>query len=111
MIFMLDNSFSYCSNDNCSKKELCLRYTNRRNIVYGQTYLSLSEEQCDKDKCYINKDEYYMKMLKDIIVRDPQDDLDRKLLLESCYSLLKLSEQYNLKSKLEDKIKLLEDKK
>lgn len=45
---MIDSSITHCSNENCSKKESCLRYTNRRNVKYGQTYLSLTEEQCEK---------------------------------------------------------------
>lgn len=105
---MLDNSFSYCSNENCTKKDLCLRYTKRENVLYGQTYLSISEEQSKKCQCFINKDEYYIKMINDIIDKVPNDNLDKKLLLDSCYKLLSLAEQYNLKDNLLAKIKFLE---
>lgn len=107
--FMLDNSFSYCSNENCSKKETCLRYTSKRNVKYGQTYLSLTEEQCNKNKCYINKVEYYKKMIINIINQIPKDDLEKKMLLQSCNSLLDISKQYNLYEKLQQKIKELEN--
>lgn len=56
---MFLSSVSFCRNDKCSKKDSCLRYTKKRNVLYGQTYLSLTGKQCEKDKCYINKDEYY----------------------------------------------------
>ena len=64
---MIGSSITHCSNENCSKKESCLRYTNKRNVKYGQTYLSLTEEQCEKDKCYINKDEKNKKMISKLI--------------------------------------------
>lgn len=105
---MIDNSLSHCSNANCSKKDNCLRYTERRNVKYGQTYIVLTEEQCEKDKCYINKDEYYKKMIIDIISQVPQDELDRKLILESCYSLLSIAKKYNMESEIKEKIKELE---
>ncbi len=105
---MIDKSISSCSNDNCSKKDMCLRYTNRRNVLYGQTYLSITEEQCEEKGCYINIDEYNQKMILDIINTEPNDSLDRKLLLDSCYKLLPLAEKYELNDKLLDKIKLLE---
>lgn len=38
----------------------------------------------------------------------PNDDLDKKLLLEKCHRLLPISEQYNLKDKLLEKIESLE---
>ena len=41
---MIDSSITHCSNENCSKKDSCLRYTKKRNVLYGQTYLSLTEE-------------------------------------------------------------------
>ena len=53
---MLDNSFSYCSNEKCTKKNLCLRYIERSRRHLGQTYLVLTEEQCNKNKCFIDKD-------------------------------------------------------
>lgn len=101
---MLDNSFSYCSNEKCTKKNLCLRYIERSRRHFGQTYLVLTEEQCNKNKCFIDKNIYYKKMILNIINSNPNDDLEKKLLLESCYSLLPLSEKYGLKSKLQDKI-------
>lgn len=39
---MIDSSITHCSNENCIKKESCLRYT-KKNVLYGQTYLSLTE--------------------------------------------------------------------
>lgn len=105
---MIENSISYCSNENCSKKNNCLRYTNRRNVKYGQTYLSLTEEQCEEKKCYINTDEYYNKMILDIINKVPNDELDRKLILESCYSLLSIAKKCDLEQKLKEKINELE---
>lgn len=105
---MIENSISYCSNDNCSKKDNCLRYTQRRNVKYGQTFLVLTEEQCEEKKCYINKDEYYKKMILDIINKVPNDELDKKLILESGYSLLNVSKKYDLEQKLQEKINKLE---
>ena len=61
---MIDSSITHCSNENCSKKESCLRYTNRRNVKYGQTYLSLTEEQCEKDKCYIKNNFCFLHQIK-----------------------------------------------
>ena len=107
--FMLESSLSHCSNENCSKKESCLRFTKKRNELYGQTYLSLTEEQCEKNKCYINKDEYYKKMIMDIIEKVPNDDLDKKFILESCYSLLPIAKKYELEKELKEKIKMLEN--
>ena len=107
---MIDSSITHCSNENCSKKESCLRYTNRRNVKYGQTYLSLTEEQCEKDKCYINKDEYYKKMIMNIIDEVPNDELEKKMLLQSCNSLLDISKKYDLEKELKEKIKKLESK-
>ena len=101
---MLDNSFSFCSNENCTKKDLCLRYIENNKIQYGQTYLVLTEEQCNKNKCFIDKDEYYKNIILYIINSIPNDDLDKKLLLESCYRLSPLSEKYDLKDKLQEKI-------
>ena len=108
MIFMLDNSFSYCSNENCTKKSLCSRYIERNKRQIGQTYLVLTEEQCNKNNCFIDKDEYYKNMILNIINSIPKDDLDKKLLLESCYRLLPLSEKYDLKATLQEKICNLE---
>ena len=45
---MIDSSITHCSNENCSKKDSCLRYTKKRNVLYGQTYLSLTEENAKK---------------------------------------------------------------
>lgn len=106
---MLESSLSHCSNENCSKKESCLRFTKKRNVLYGQTYLSLTEEQCEKNKCYINKDEYYKKMIMDIIEKVPNDDLDKKFILESCYSLLPIAKKYELDTEIQAKIKNLEN--
>lgn len=106
---MLESSLSHCSNENCSKKESCLRFTKKRNVLYGQTYLSLTEEQCEKNKCYINKDEYYKKMIMDIIEKVPNDDLDKKFILESCYSLLPIAKKYELDTEIQAKIKDLEN--
>lgn len=106
---MLESSLSHCSNENCSKKESCLRFTKKRNVLYGQTYLSLTEEQCEKNKCYINKDEYYKKMIMDIIEKVPNDELDKKFILESCYSLLPIAKKYELDTKIQAKIKDLEN--
>lgn len=105
---MIDSSLSHCSNENCSKKDNCLRYTERRNVKYGQTYIVLTEEQCEKDKCYINKDEYYKKMIIDIISQVPKDSLDKKMILNSCYSLLPIAKKYNMESEIKEKIKELE---
>lgn len=44
-----------------------------------------------KDKCYINKDEYYKKMIMNIIDEVPNDELEKKMLLQSCNSLLDIS--------------------
>lgn len=107
---MIDSSITHCSNDNCSKKDKCLRYTQRRNVKYGQTYISMTEEQCEENKCYINIDEYNKKMIMDIINKVPDDELDKKLILESCYSLLAVSTKYGLEIELKEKIKQLKNK-
>ncbi|MCI8470268.1 MAG: hypothetical protein HFJ35_02050 [Clostridia bacterium] len=107
---MIDSSISHCSNENCSKKDKCLRYTERRNVKYGQTYISLTEEQCEKNNCYINVDEYNKKMIMDIINKVPQDELDKKLILESCNSLLSIAKKYDLEIELKERIKQLENK-
>ena len=71
--------------------------------------MSLTEEQCEKDKCYINKDEYYKKMIMNIIDKVPNDDLEKKMLLQSCIKLLDLSKKYNLEKEIKEKIKQLEN--
>lgn len=105
---MIDSSITYCKNENCSKKDKCLRYTERRNVKYGQTYISMTEEQCEKNNCYINIDEYNKKMIMDIINKVPNDELDKKLILKSCYSLLSIAKKYDLLDKLKEKIQNLE---
>lgn len=105
---MIDSSITYCKNENCSKKDKCLRYTQRRNVKYGQTYISMTEEQCEKNNCYINVDEYNKKMIMDIINKVPNDELDKKLVLKSCYSLLPIAKKYDLLDKLKEKIQNLE---
>ena len=49
-------------------------------------------------------------MILDVVERKPIDNIDRKLLLSLCYSLLKKSEEFNLDNKLKYKIKNLENK-
>lgn len=105
---MIDNSLSCCTNEKCSKKDNCLRYSRLEDISHGQTYLLLTEEQCEKHKCYINKDEYYKKMIMDIISKVPNDSLDKKMILNSCYSLLPIAKKYNMESEIKEKIKELE---
>ena len=106
---MIDSSITHCSNDNCSKKDSCLRYAKKRDIKYGQTYMSMTEEQCEKNNCYINIDEYNKKMILDIINKVPDDNLEKKIILECCYSLLEISKQYNLDEKIKEKINSLEN--
>ena len=101
---MIDSSITHCS-----KKVSCLRYANKRDVKYGQTYISMTEEQCEKNKCYINIDEYNKKMILDIINKVPNDNLDKKLILESCYSLLPIAKKYELDTEIQVKIKDLED--
>lgn len=72
---------------NVVKKEKCLRFAKKDNIKSGQTYIVLTEE-CSKNKCYIDKKEYYEKMILDIIHKVPNDDIDRKFLLDACYLLI-----------------------
>ncbi len=105
---MFLSSVSICRNDRCSKKDSCLRYTTNNDNIKSETYLVLTEEECNKSKSYINKDEYYKRMILNTINENPKDDLDKKYLLELCYSLLEISKQYGLKDKLTNKIKLLE---
>lgn len=76
------SSVSSCRNDKCSKKDSCLRYAIDNNIK-SETYLVLTEEECNKSKSYINKDEYYKKMIMNIIDEVPNDDLEKKMLLHS----------------------------
>ena len=106
---MLDNSFSYCNNEKCSKKEKCLRFAKKENIKNGQTYIVLTEKECSKNNCYIDKNEYYKKMIMNIIDEVPNDDLEKKMLLQSCNSLLDISKKYDLYEKLQEKISKLED--
>lgn len=48
-------------------------------------------------------------MILDAIEREPINNLDRKFLLNICYSLLKKSEEFNLDNKLKQKIRNLEN--
>lgn len=105
---MFLSSISSCRNDKCSKKDSCLRYTTENDNIKSETYLVLTEEECNKSKSYINKDEYYKKMILNAINENPKDDLDKKYLLELCYSLLEMSKQYGLNAELKGKIKSLE---
>ncbi len=107
---MFLNSISSCRNDKCSKKDSCLRYTTQNDNIRSETYLVLTEEECEKSKSYINKDEYYKKMILNAINEIPKDDLDKKYLLELCYSLLEVSKKYELNAELKDKIKSIENK-
>ncbi len=107
---MFLSSISSCRNDKCSKKDSCLRYTNENDNIKSETYLVLTEEECNKSKSYINKDEYYKKMILNAINESPKDDLDKKYLLELCYSLLEVSKKYELNAELKDKIKSIENK-
>lgn len=107
---MFLNSISSCKNDKCSKKDSCLRYTTENDNIRSETYLVLTEEECEKSKSYINKDEYYKKMILNAINEIPKDDLDKKYLLELCYSLLEISKKYELNAELKDKIKSIENK-
>ena len=54
---MFSSSVSSCRNYKCSKKDSCLRYATDN--IKSETYLVLTEEECNKNKSYINKDEYY----------------------------------------------------
>lgn len=36
-----------------------MRFTKKENIKNGQTYIILTEEECSKNNCYIDKKEYY----------------------------------------------------
>ena len=47
-------------------------------------------------------------MILNTINENPKDDLNKKYLLELCYSLLEISKQYGLNNELTNKIKLLE---
>ena len=107
---MFLSSVSSCRNDKCSKKDSCLRYAIDNNIK-SETYLVLTEEECNKSKSYINKDEYYKKMIMNIIDEVPNDELEKKMLLQSCNSLLDISKKYDLEKELKEKIKKLESKK
>ena len=104
---MFLSSISSCRNDKCSKKDSCLRYTTENDNIKSETYLVLTEEECNKSKSYINKDEYYKKMILNAINENPKDDLDKKYLLELCYSLLEVSKQYGLDNEIKEKIDLL----
>ena len=68
----------------------------------------MTEKECSKNNCYIDKKEYYRKMILDIINKVPNDDIDRKFLLDACYSLLEMSKEFNLENELKEKIKKLE---
>ena len=54
---MFSSSVSSCRNYKCSKKDSCLRYTTENDNIRSETYLVLTEEECEKSKSYINKDE------------------------------------------------------
>jgi hypothetical protein len=106
---MFVSSVSSCKNEKCSKKDNCLRYNGKDNTIASETYLVLTEEQCEKSKSYINKDEYYKTMILNAINENPKDELDRKYLLELCNSLLAFANKYGLEKELKEKIKLLEN--
>lgn len=105
---MFLSSISSCRNDKCSKKDNCLRYTTENSTIKSETSLILTEEECQKSKSYIDKDEYYKKMILNAINENPKDNLDRKYLLELCYSLLEMSKQYGLDTEIQTKIEQLE---
>ena len=107
---MFLSSVSFCRNDKCSKKDSCLRYTTENDNIKSETYLVLTEEECNKSKSYISKDDYYKKMIMNIIDEVPNDDLDNKMLLQICNSLLDISKKYDLEKKLKEKIRKLESK-
>lgn len=104
---MFLNSISSCRNDKCNKKDSCLRYNTENDNIRSETYLVLTEEECEKSKSYINKDEYYKKMILNAINEIPKDDLDKKYLLELCYSLLEVSKKYGLDTEIQAKIEHL----
>lgn len=104
---MFLSPISSCRNDKCSKKDSCLRYTTENDNIRSETYLVLTEEECEKSKSYINKDEYYKKMILNTINENPKDDLDKKYLLELCYSLLEMSKKYGLDTEIQAKIEHL----
>lgn len=106
---MFLSSISSCRNDKCSKKDNCLRYTTENSTIKSETTLLLTEEECQKSKSYIDKDEYYKKMILNAISENPKDNLDRKYLLELCYSLLEMAKQYGLNAEIQNKIKSLEN--
>ena len=45
---MFLSSVSICRNDRCSKKDSCLRYTTNNDNIKSETYLVLTEEECNK---------------------------------------------------------------
>ncbi|MCI8655223.1 MAG: hypothetical protein HFJ48_05085 [Clostridia bacterium] len=104
---MFLSSISSCRNDKCSKKDSCLRYTTENDNIRSETYLVLTKEECNKSKSYINKDEYYKKMILNAINENPKDDFDKKYLLELCYSLLEVSKKYGLDTEIQAKIEHL----
>lgn len=104
---MFLSSISSCRNDKCSKKDNCLRYITENSTIKSETSLILTEEECQKSKSYINKDEYYKKMILNAINEIPKDDLDKKYLLELCYSLLEISKNYGLNAEIQAKIEQL----
>ena len=48
-------------------------------------------------------------MIMNIIDKVPNDDLEKKMLLQSCNSLLDISKKYNLYEKLQEKISKLKE--
>ena len=58
--------------------------------------------------CLEIEEEYYKKMILNIINKVSDNGIDRKILLDACYSLWKMSKEFNLENELEEKIKNLE---
>ena len=69
-----DSSITYCSNENCSKKESCLRYTKK--IYYMGKLICLWQESNVKR---INVISIKMNIIDEV----PNDDLEKKMLLQS----------------------------
>lgn len=124
----------YCENDNCSKKDSCLRYKEKIerlacnssfkiNNIFSDTkdisfnsnsekvyFLSDPEDICSKLENYLDRNETILNNIRDIIKDVPTDELRYLIQLSTCKDYLELDILNNypdLKNQLVEKIEQL----
>lgn len=124
----------YCENDNCSKKDSCLRYKDKiSRLAYNSSsniedifsdskdvsfksdlkkvyFLSDSEDICSKLENYLDRNEAILNNIREIINDVPTDELRHLIQLSTCKDYLELDILNNypdLKNELVEKIEQL----